>query len=525
MIRTRRLLATAAVCAVAMFLGACGGGSDGDGATGVAATGATGDPVAGGKGRILMLADTSSMDPAKLGNAYAATAVLGNALYGTLMIDDDKGQVVYKMAESFTSSDNGSTFELRLRPGLVFSDGSPLDAAAVKFNWERLKDPANASSYRGDAMMITSTEVVDDRTLKVSMADPVPNFADVVLTTGMNWIASPAALQRGPQAFEQNPVGAGPFKLERWTRQADIDLVKNPRYWDAPRPYLDALTIRAAVESRQRYNTLLTGGADVAIESDWINLHKAAESGQPSISRPVNGGIFMALNMRRAPFDDIRARQAVAAALDLEALNLAVYEGDGQPAETLFNDASPFYSQTPLRRADRARAQRLFDELAAEGKPVSFTFTSFPSSESRAIAENVQAQLSSFKNVKVQVKVVQLAEYGKMNATHDFDTFITSAFFQDPEPKLYTAFRGGRATNVPGVDDPQLNEALGTGRTASAEADRKAAYDTVQQRLTALTPGIFLQRVALSAVSGKNVGGLAQYGLGSLLPEELWIKK
>ncbi|WP_026239144.1 ABC transporter substrate-binding protein [Parafrankia discariae] len=525
MIRTRRLLATAAVGAVALILGACGGGGDGDSATGTAATGATGTPVAGGRARILMLADTSSMDPAKLGNAYAATAVVGNALYGTLMIDDDKGQVVHKMAESFTTGDDGATFELRLRPGLVFSDGSPLDAAAVKFNWERLKDPANASSYRGEAALVASTEAVDARTLKISMVEPVPNFAEVVLSTGMNWIASPAALQRGAQVFEQNPVGAGPFKLEHWTRQADIELVKNPRYWDAPRPYLDSLTIRAAVESRQRYNTLLTGGADVAVESDWVNLHKAAEADLPSISKPVNGGIFMALNLRRAPFDDIRARQAVAAALDLQALNLAVYEGDGQPAETLFDDTSPFYSPTPLRRADRAKAQRLFDELAAEGKPVTFTFTSFPSSESRAIAENVQAQLSGFKNVKVQVKVVQLADYGRMNATHDFDTFITSAFFRDPEPKLYTAFYGGRPTNVAGVDDAALNEALSAGRTSSAEPDRKAAYDTVQRRLTELTPGIFLQRVALSAVSGKNVGGLAQYGLGSLLPEELWMQK
>ncbi|MEX5633237.1 ABC transporter substrate-binding protein [Parafrankia sp. FMc2] len=527
MIRTRRLLATAAMCCMALFLGACGGGGDDGGGDGGPATtsGAAGDPVAGGHGRILMLAETSSMDPAKLGNAYAATAVLGNALYGTLMIDDEKGEVVYKMAQSFTTSDNGSTFELRLRPGLVFSDGSPFDAAAVKVNWERHKDPAVGSVYRGDATAIASTEVVDATTLKVSMTAPMPNFADVVLGTGLNWIASPAALQGGPQAFEGNPIGAGPFTLKKWTRQADIDLARNTRYWDSPRPYLDSLTIRSAVDARQRYNTLLTGGADIAIESDWVNLHKAADDGLPSILKPVNGGILMTLNMRRAPFDDIRARQAVAAAIDLESLNLAVYEGDGQPAETLFDDSSPFYSDKPLRRFDRELAQRLFDELAAEGKPVSFTFTSFPSSENRAIAENVQAQLSGFENVKVEVKVVQLAEIAKLRVTNDFDTYVTAAFFRDPEPRLWSAFSGSSAANVPGVNDPELNEALMTGRTSTAEAERRSAYETVQRRLGDVTPGVFLQRVALGAVSGEKVGGLAQYGLGSLLPEELWIQK
>lgn len=78
---------------------------------------------------------------------------------------------------------------------------------------------------------------------------------------------------------------------------------------------------------------------------------------------------------------------------------------------------------------------------------------------------------------------------------------------------------------MPGVNDPELNEALMTGRTSTVEAERRSAYETVQQRLGDVTPGVFLQRVALGAVSGEKVGGLAQYGLGSLLPEELWIQK
>src|ERR1700755_3099916 len=112
----------------------------------------------------------------------------------------------------------------------------------------------------------------------------------------------------------------------------------------------------------------------------------------------------MALNSRRAPFNDVRARRAGAAALDRDGLNLAVYKGTGKVADPLFDQSSPFYTDTPLRKPDKDTAQKLLDQLAAEGKPVSFTFSAFATSENRALAEAVQAQLSAFKNVTMQVR-------------------------------------------------------------------------------------------------------------------------
>ncbi|WP_241831440.1 ABC transporter substrate-binding protein, partial [Parafrankia soli] len=137
MIRKTRLLVTAVACCVALLLAACGGGGDTS-----PSTGASAKPVAGGEGRILTLSDPRTLDPAILGNAYASGALLGNALYGTLMTNDEADEVHYSMAESFTTTDNGKTFTLKLRPGLVFSDGTPLNTEAVKFNWDRTKDPA-----------------------------------------------------------------------------------------------------------------------------------------------------------------------------------------------------------------------------------------------------------------------------------------------------------------------------------------------------------------------------------------------
>ncbi|WP_235013539.1 ABC transporter substrate-binding protein, partial [Parafrankia sp. Ea1.12] len=75
-----------------------------------------------------------------------------------------------------------------------------------------------------------------------------------------------------------------------WTRQAAMELVKNPRYWDAPKPYLDTLTFQAALDSNQRYNTLISDGADVAVETNWINLAKAEKAGLPTDLLPLSGG-------------------------------------------------------------------------------------------------------------------------------------------------------------------------------------------------------------------------------------------
>ncbi|OHV43769.1 ABC transporter substrate-binding protein [Parafrankia colletiae] len=481
--------------------------------------------MVGGAASILTLSEPRSLDPAALGNAYATTGLLGNALYGTLMTDDESGEVRYSMAESFTSTDGGATFTLKLRPELRFSDGTPLDAEAVKFNWDRIKDPATGSVNLAEASMIASSEIVDGVTLQVTMAAPAPRYAYSLLASTMNWIASPEALRAGKEAFDRSPVGAGPYRLERWTRQATMDLVRNERYWDAPKPYLDRLTLRAVSDGSQRYNTVLSGGADLAVEGNWANIDKARQAGLPTDVMELGGGVFVAMNTRRAPFDDVRARQAVAAALDLEALNLAVYNGVALPARTLFGESSPFYSDTALQTTDSEKAQRLFDELAREGRPVSFTFTSSPGTENRAIAENIQAQLSSYDNVSVKIKIAEIAELISLRTSHDFDATVSSTFFRDPEPRLSPAFSGDTPANVSGIADQQLTQALDEGRSAPTQEDRRDAYDRVQQRLTALTPVIFTARAAPGVISARDVGGVQQYGLGSLLPEELWIQK
>ncbi|MFV2176063.1 ABC transporter substrate-binding protein [Actinomadura sp. LOL_016] len=520
MTRTRRFHAAAVLSAAALLTAACSG------PTADTSTGPVGAPVRGGTARILMINEPRNLDPAAISNVWAFGAALGNALYGTLMTNDVRtGEIEYKMAESFTSDDGGATFELKLRAGLTFTDGSPLDARAVKFNWDRVRDPATASSSIRYAAPIASTAVVDATTLKVTLRTPIPNFAQNVVIGALNWIASPDALREGQRAFDARPVGAGPFVLKSWSRQDKAELVRNPRYWDAPKPYLDGITVRSTSDTMQRLSTLLSGGVDVAVDTSWKAIQKARDAGFSADVVAMSGGQSLTMNVRRPPFDDVRARRAVSAALDLDATNLSLYNGHGETPRHLFDESSPFFSDIELRKHDKGTAQKLFDQLAAEGKRVSFTFTTQNSTESMGVAESIQAQLAAFENVDVKIRTIDSAETASIYASHDFDMLISSTLIVDPEPQLWSTFHGKSSSNVAGIDDPQLNAALDRGRTSTSLEERKAAYKVAQERLAALVPVIYYTRAAPAVETAGNVHGARQYGFGSLLPEELWMER
>lgn len=485
----------------------------------------SGVPVAGGELNALQVGEPRTLDPAGLSNTWVHQPLLGNALYGTLMTNDpDTNEIEYTMATSFDSSDGGTTFTLRLRPGLEFTDGTPLDATAVEYNWTRLSDPSLGSTAIRQAAQIAHIEVVDPTTLTVSLREQNPNFPHGMLATSMNWIASPAALAGGRTAFDAKPIGAGPFELTRWTRQDVVELQRNPGYWDSPKPYLDSLTIRSVPDTNQRVNSILTGDADLSAEANWASVARAQNGGAQTTTVSAGGGQYLGMNFRRAPFDDERARRAVVLAVDRDALNAAVYSGDAQIPDTLFPETSPFYADLPLPEHDHDAAQASFDELASEGEPVRFTFMTYPGSDNKATAEGVQAQLSAYDNVEVEVEIVDYAAGAARAASHDFDMMVSSAVTQDPDYALWTAFHSESTGNFMGVSDPALDEALDAGRIAETIDERTAAYEIVQQRLLELDPGVWYIRAAPSVLMGETVHGLQLYTLGSPLPEELWIE-
>ncbi|GGL12310.1 ABC transporter substrate-binding protein [Nocardia jinanensis] len=507
-----------ALCAVSalLLISGCGAGTK-------SSPGAVGEPEFGGSITLMTNKDPRILDPGVMSNQGPQDGALGNALYGQLVASDaTTGEITPELAESLTSQD-GSTWTLTLRDGLVFSDGSPFGADAVAFGWDRMKDPTLGALDGGHAAGIVSTTVLSPTTLRIDLVAPTMQFGRTVAATALNWIASPAALRAGPRAFDNAPIGAGPFVLQRWVRGGALDLVKNPNYFDAPKPYLDTLRIVPTADQNQRFASLQSGAAQVIFEPTRLNEQRARDAGMTPIVVEHSGGIIYALNNARGPFSDVRARKAVSAAIDLEQFNL-IRSGVPDDPDTLFVDSSPFYDpDKKIHVHDPVLAQKLLDELAAEGKPLSFSITAYSTPESQRGSQALQAQLLRFDNIEVTVESMDFAGLAARLNSGDYDMSITGMNGTDPEPMFYQRLFSQSRGNPFKVVDPQLDEALAQGRMSTDVDERRRAYGTVQDRLIELTPFILYTRPGSALLSAPTVGGVSFTGLDSPSVAGLWV--
>ena len=147
------------------------------------------------------------------------------ALYGQFLVPDPKtGAYACGLCDSFETADDGVTWDIVTREGLTFTDGTPFDAEAIKYNWDRIKDPANGSASAGIASQIDHIDVVDETTVKLTMVVPSPGFKGIMPIYSLQWIASPTALEAGPGGVQQEPDRCRTVRLRKldseWNAEA-----------------------------------------------------------------------------------------------------------------------------------------------------------------------------------------------------------------------------------------------------------------------------------------------------------------
>lgn len=507
--------------AAALALTACSG-SDGGGE---GSTGASGDPVDGGTMRIVQVSDPRSLDPTAMVNASTSQPLVGNSLYGTLVVDDPETGFFKPSMTDWSTPDGGTTWEVEIQPDIMFSDGTPLDAEAIVYNFKRHQDPANGSTYAAIAQHITKFDVKDPQHLTITLDAPNAWYPHGLTPTSLNWVASPTALAKGRDAFDKAPVGAGPFLLDEWRRGASMTFKRNPDFWTDGKPHLDEFTMTLGVDPAQRVNTLRSGGADLVLGSDVTASADAEAAGLNVVRQVVNGGQTGPMLTSKPPFDDIRAREAFSKAIDPEQVNQAVYDGKATVIDSLFSEGTPFHTDEVLPEYDPDRAQELFDELAAEGKPLDFTLLVSTGGSAPEIAEAIQAQIRSYDNVEMDVETVDAATQIGRVVSGGFQATLSGVSFNDPEAAVFEWYHSGGLFNLSQIKDPTIDETLETGRTESEEAARKEGYTAFEKRAKELYLNLWLFRGDTSVYTSDDVGGVSFYGLGSLIPEDLWISK
>jgi peptide/nickel transport system substrate-binding protein len=468
--------------------------------------------------------EISNLDPAllRVGGPVSQGMPLV-ALFDVILYQDTSGTITPQTAQSLTSSD-ATTWTLKVRPNIKFTDNTAYDANAVKFNWQRILDPANASANLGSASVIKALDVVDPLTLRITLTGPFGQFPRAV-ARNLAAVGSPTAIQAKGSNFASDPVGAGPFILKSWVRDSAMTMTRNPNYWDAPRPYLDQLIIRPLVDTAQRTNSLLTGAAQMMIQAKLSEGQRAADAGFKNPATILSGGATFEFNTTKPPFNDVRFRRAVAYAYDFAAYNASVESNLNTPVTNMFIKGSPFYDASlVLPTNNPTQAQALFDAVAADngGKPTEFTINCSPTSTDRC--DFMQGTIQRFRNVKVNIEIATAAVLvGKQNSK-DYQMITTAHQYVDPEPDLYNGLLSTSASNISGFKDPNMDAALNAGRASLDLNARIAAYKQVQQIFIDQVPWLYYASLPTETVYSPKVQDVQTIEDGVPLFGRIWLK-
>jgi peptide/nickel transport system substrate-binding protein len=477
----------------------------------------------GGTFTYLNASDPATVDADLLGTSVPSDGVTGAALYDTLMYFNKAGQVTPQTAESLTSTD-GLVWTLKLRPNIKFTDGTPYDAAAVKFNFARIGDPATKAQNAAFVSSIDHMDVVDAQTLKITLKAKSGVFPNSVVPIG--FVGSPTAIQKDPNAFANNPIGAGPFMFKSWVRNSAMTLVRNPNYWNAPEPYLDQLIIKPIQDEAQRVNTLNAGQAQMLWTRVPTSKATAEGAGMSANALITNGGTNAYFNTTTAPFKDQRVREAVVRAIDRAAYANIVNQNAAPPINSIFSEQSPFYDQSLSQFPyDPTKAQQLFDAAAADlGGPVTFEISGFAVQTQQTQAEYMQGVLRNYRNVKVTVQTYAIAAGTQKLNSRDFQMMLAGNYFIDPEPAFTSRYVCTANPNSTGWCDSNFDADVNTEKSTLDPNQRISALKDAQRIFYAAAPSIYYDRGYSWMMTAPQVQNFNFVNDGWVLFDRIWLK-
>lgn len=540
-----RVIIVTLLAVMALVLSACSDDDSADGDTGTTADGASDtttdsgsdDPASdttmaedgdqfGGELTILDWYEPASLDPIRLEyNASSQPLTHAFAIYGALVYEDNAtGAVVPHMAESLTTED-GLNWTLKLREGLTFTDGTPYDAEAVVYNWDRaMSADAEGFPIAANIATIASYEAVDDLTVELTLDIPNTSFGRT-LAGPLSFIGSPTAIEASGTDFGQNPVGAGPFMLDSWRGGGDIVVVKNDGFWDAPRPYLDSIVFSFNEEESQRVNSLSGGEVDVISLRSPEFAAVALDDGSLQVyPAPAIGGEMWQPNHTTAPFDDIRMRQAWASGTDLQALNDALFNGLAAPTHVFPPDSAWVNLDAPFPTYDPEATQALIDEYVAEnGGPVEVVMIG--ASVHAPVYEYVAAQWSQYDNIDVTFEILEIPALIEQRANGDYQMSRTGLGGPAPDPAFFDNLHCDGAENEIQYCNAEFDALLDSTRATTDLDEQIAIWSDIQDFIIENMVYSLIWQRSLWLASGSDVEDLTIFADAGIRPDTIWLSQ
>ena len=352
-------------------------------------------------------AATQTLDPQFITDVQTFRAV--GTMYEALTKQDENGKTGPGLALSWTLSPDKRTWTFKLRPGVTFHDGTPFNAQAVKFTYDRILNPATGSPRRSTLEMVESTAVVDDFTFRLTTKQP---FAPLLaqLSAYNVYILSPTHVTKEGANFSKTASGTGPFRLQSWQPGEKLTVVRNDRYW-GEKTRLDAVAFTVVPEDSARTLLLLSGQADVISEVPNVMVKRfQALDAVRMVRKPGYRTIYIGLNLSVPPFNDIRVRQAIGYAINKPALLQGVLSGIGTLGGSLESSViDGTAKELPPYPYDLAKAKKLMADAGfPNGFATEFLVPTGRYNMDRQLGEAVQGQLAA---IGIEAKI-QAPEFG-----------------------------------------------------------------------------------------------------------------
>lgn len=450
---------------------------------------------------IATVADLVQLDPLDIGDD--PSSLVAQHVMEWLVNRDKDGNLVPGLASKWTTSPDGLTWTFDLRTGIKFHDGSDFNADVVKWQFDRImKDETAPARFRKQwSDVIADVKVIDPAKLAVTLKAPNAAFLDLVITTNAGMIMSKANFEKlGAKEAALHPVGTGPFIFKEWLPGQRAVLTANPNYW-GEKPKLSSLSFRPIPETNTQVIELETGGVHLISKIGLEDIDRLKANKDLRVeTTPAYKVRFLTMNVGRAPLNDVKVRQAINYAVDVNTIITSLVGDMGVPTDLgalpLNSWGYPGAGKLPAYKQDVAKAKALLAEagwvagpdgkLTKDGKPLTLDFRS-PNGRyfmDKEISEAIKNQLTKV-GFDVNLQVMEWAPYVANAQKANYDLTLLGWNQGSPDPSVFfdpLVKTGGRG-NYSKYSDPQIDAWLTDAVKEQDQAKRKELYAKAAQRV------------------------------------------
>ncbi len=511
MLRARGWLACALAAGVVAGAAGCGGG--------------TAQQSARGDGEIAVAINSgiSTYDPALACNTQYDYWIVKNT-YDTLVQyspkkgADGRRAIVPMLAKRWTISPDGLRYTFHLRDDVRFVSGNPMTAADVVYGLRRVLAKEGCQAYvmtLGDAKSIGSVRAIDPQTVRITLTAPNPIFLGQLTQTGLSPVDSKELAAHGGMGkagdawLARHTAGTGAYRIAHDEPDSQVDLAARKDYWQG-RPSNNKVAIKIVTDATTLETLVRSGETDMAYGVP-VKDTKALSQGRKLINDPGPYFMYLGMNAERAPFDDVRVRQAVAASLDRPALVERLGYGQLEAFDGPMPPAMPFSPKLKAPGADLGAARKLIEQAGAKGATFSVDIKSGETFQ-REVAVVLQATLADL-GITMKIRTLGASAFFDRVASFKSQAYLIrdGSPFNDPAYFLGFFVKCGNDFNWTKYCDKRVDELLAKGKVETDPTARAAQYRELSEIVVRDRPVVPLFALGTNLIAGANLRGYVSY--------------